>query len=182
MKPSLARIERFVQTWEASLAPPVDRTAWMQHLDNRDEMQRHLAAHPRDVAMAQWLAWLWDERPSGETAVLPSHVALRRPAAPAATDPHVSVEKPEPKKPETPSLMRSSAQDDRRHSVSRSRGYGPQQGRYRQALAAHHPMLVHRNLPLRPRDSQCVPAHSIGQTPRQVVRPAATPLRSRAAS
>jgi hypothetical protein len=100
MKPSLARIERFVQTWEASLAPPVDRTAWMQHLDNRDEMQRHLAAHPRDVAMAQWLAWLWDERPSGETAVLPSHVALRRPAAPAATDPHVSVEKPEPKKPE----------------------------------------------------------------------------------
>jgi hypothetical protein len=100
MKPSLARIERFVQTWEASLAPPVDRTAWMQHLDNRDEMQRHLAAHPRDVAMAQWLAWLWDERPSGETAVLPSHVALRRPAAPPATDTCGSVEKPEPKKPQ----------------------------------------------------------------------------------
>jgi hypothetical protein len=96
MKPSLARIERFIGSMEASLAPPIDRTAWIQHLDNRDEMQRHLAAHPHDVAMARWLAWLWDERPAGESAVLPSHVApvLHRPAAPPATDPHVSVEKP----------------------------------------------------------------------------------------
>jgi hypothetical protein len=108
MKPSLARIERFVETMEASLAPPTDHRRWLRLLDpeygETDEaaIAAHLIKHPEDGERLDWLQWVRtcvprSRDPVGERSAdyqLPTEAAPEKPAAPPATVNNVTVEKP----------------------------------------------------------------------------------------
>jgi hypothetical protein len=116
MKPSLARIEKFISSMEASLAPPIDRTKWIRLLslepgETREAaVRRHLQEHPEDREQAEWMAWLWTGvprcrreeplpdgvgRPAYQGDINPPQIETA-PEKPAATERHMSfsVEKP----------------------------------------------------------------------------------------
>jgi hypothetical protein len=114
MKPSRARIERFLETMEASLAPPIDRTKWIRLLslepgETREAaVRRHLQEHPEDREQAEWMAWLWSGVPRQREEPLPDGVGQpprpaslendicrsEKPPAPPATGQRLPVEKP----------------------------------------------------------------------------------------
>jgi hypothetical protein len=118
MKRSIARIERFVQTWEERLAPPPERTSIFRLMADpgpgetpESAISKHLEAHPEDRERADWLAWLWTrvpryDKPNGDSPVVTgSNEPVEKPAAPPAAVANATTEKPptspapEPKKP-----------------------------------------------------------------------------------
>jgi hypothetical protein len=119
MKPSRARIERFVSEMEARLAPAPDRTRFLRLMADpgpgetpESAISKHLEEHPEDRERADWLAWLWTrvpryDKPNGDSPVVTGpNGPVEKPAAPPAAATNVAPEKPaaspapEPKKPE----------------------------------------------------------------------------------
>jgi hypothetical protein len=115
MKPSLARIERFVSEMEASLEPPTDHRRWIRLLDpeygETDEaaIAAHLAAHPEDGERLHWLQWIRTgvpraRDPVGERSAdyrLPTEAAPEKHATvPGAETKPAASPAPEVKKPE----------------------------------------------------------------------------------
>jgi hypothetical protein len=117
MKPSLARIERFVSEMEASLEPPTDHRRWIRLLDpeygETDEaaIAAHIAAHPQDSERLHWLQWIRTGVPRARDPVgersrsadyqLPTEAAPELPATvPVAETKPAASPAPEPMKPE----------------------------------------------------------------------------------